>query len=191
MKIPSEKLKNLFFCVIVLSFVFVWSSPFFSSSAIIKTADQRNKVHSSSDQVLINGIPENALFTNDSSSHNYLIHDIIQGQVVYFSLDPNTDYNVTLYNPMGAIFKIERTIHTTKYLGSWKASVSGTWKLQVNYTKIVGDESLSYKILVSIPITGYSEISARQVNESFSEANYTLDHEAHFWKVFLNRNQNG
>ncbi|MFX1516549.1 MAG: hypothetical protein ACFFC6_09585 [Promethearchaeota archaeon] len=191
MKISSQKLKNLFFCVIALSFVCIWSSPFFSSSAIVKTVDQRNKVHISSDQVLINGVPENALFTNDSSSHNYLIQDIIQGQAVYFSLDPSTDYNVTLYNPMGAIFKIERTIHATKYLGSWKASVSGTWKLQVNYTKIVGDESLSYKILASIPTTGYNEISARQVNESFAGANYTLDHEVHFWKVFLNKNQNG
>jgi len=191
MNISSQKLKILFFITIALSFVFVWSSPFFSSSAIEKVLDEQNKITSSSDQVLINGVPEIGLFTNDSTSHNYLLLDITQGQVIYFSIDPYAEYNVTLYNPTGAIFKIERTIHDTKYLGSWKASVSGTWKLQLNYTKIAGSETFSYTILAALPTTGYSDISARLVNGFFSEANFTLDHEIQYWKVSLIRNQNG
>ena len=177
--------------IIALSFISVWSSPLFSSSAIEKTLDGQNKVTSSLDQVLINGVPETGLFTNETSSHNYLLHDISQGQIIYFSIDPNAEYNVTLYNPTGAIFKIERTIHDTKYLGSWKASVSGTWKLQLNYTKIAGSETLSYTILAALSSIGYNEISAKLVNESFSEANFTLDHEVQYWKVSLIRNQNG
>ena len=94
MNISSLKLKKLLFIIIALSFVFVWSSPFSSSSALEKVLDEQNKVTSSSDQVLIDGIPEAGLFTNDSTSHNYLLQEITQGQVIYFSIDKYTLNNL-------------------------------------------------------------------------------------------------
>jgi len=45
--------------------------------------------------------------------------------------------------------------------------------------------------LAHIPSSGYSEESAISINESELIANFSIDHERHFWKVKLGDNQNG
>ncbi|MFX0122678.1 MAG: hypothetical protein ACFFAE_03515 [Candidatus Hodarchaeota archaeon] len=192
MNVMSPKLKILFFVVFALSFTFIWSSPFSSNSALELKINQQLQIESSSvDQLLRHGIPISATFTNTSTTHNYLFSDIVKGQVVYFSIDPDSDFNVTLYNPLGAEFEIERVIHPIKYLGTWKASVSGNWKLQVNDTRSVITGNLTYSILASIPTVGYNEMTAQNIESSNFQANFTIDHEYHYWKVYLHDNQNG
>ncbi|MHA2202311.1 MAG: hypothetical protein ACW991_01355, partial [Candidatus Hodarchaeales archaeon] len=131
-------------------------------------------------------VPKSALFTNDSSSHTYQLQEIIQGQVVYFSIDPDYDFNVTLYNPSGTISEIERAIHQTKYLGAWITSISGNWKIQVDDTRPVKIENLTYSILVSIPPLGYNEIAAREVKSSILESSFRQQSE---WNTFTERNR--
>ncbi len=177
--------------VITLSFLVLWSSPFPRSSTSKIIIDPQNKITSTSDIVLRSGIPFSAFFTNESSSHTYLLREIIQGQEGYFSIDPDFNFNVTIYNPSGAISEIERAIHPTKYLGAWKTLISGNWRIQVDDTRPVKIGNLNYSILVSIPPLGYNEIAAREVKSSISQANFTIDHENHYWKVNLKGNQNG
>ncbi|MHA2203489.1 MAG: hypothetical protein ACW991_07350, partial [Candidatus Hodarchaeales archaeon] len=71
MRIISKKLDVVLFVVITLSFLVLWSSPFPRSSTSKIIIDPQNKITSTSDIVLRNGVPKSALFTNDSSSHTY------------------------------------------------------------------------------------------------------------------------
>ena len=150
----TQKLNMLLIVVIALSFLVYWSSPLSPSLASDLSLDHRNKIISSSDTVLKIGTPLIALFTNESSSHAYVLRDLIQGQEVYFSINPDHDFNVTLYTPSRTIFEIERVIHETKYLGAWKPLVNGNWKIQVNHTRPIEIGNVSYSILVSIPQLG-------------------------------------
>ncbi|UCG02998.1 MAG: hypothetical protein JSW11_03225 [Candidatus Heimdallarchaeota archaeon] len=191
MNIKPQKLNILLMVVLALSFLVNWSSPLSLSSTSNMRLDHRNKITRPSDIVLKNGVPFDALFTNESSSHTYKIRQVLQGQEVYFSLNPDYDFNVTLYTPSGTIFEIERVNHETKYLGVWETSVSGNWRIQVDDTRPVKNENLSYSIQVNMPLFGFNEVSAQELDSSVFQANFSIDHENHYWKVYLHDNQNG
>ncbi|MFW9905882.1 MAG: hypothetical protein ACFFFH_16290 [Candidatus Thorarchaeota archaeon] len=190
MKNKPQKLIVLLLVITALSFFVNWSSQLSSGRATGSLADHQKKIISSSD-IIKNEIPINAIFTNESSSHSYILRDVNSGQMVFFSINPNYNFNVTLFTPSGTVYEIERVIHSTKFLGKWIASISGNWEIQVNDTRSVKNGNLTYRILVSLPPLGYDEISARQVESSPFQANFTIDQESHYWKVNLKENQNG
>lgn len=192
MRNKYQKLILLLLIVTALSFFVHWSFPLSPSTAADSFIGHQKQTKSSADRVIKNGIPLEAIFTNESSSHSYLLHDVDSGQEVFFSIDPDYNFNVTLFSPSGTIFEIERIIHDTKFLGKWKTSEwSGNWEIQVNDTRVVKNGNLTYSIYVSVPSLGYNEDSARQIEISPFQANFSIDHENHYWRVYLNDNQNG
>jgi hypothetical protein len=173
-----------------LFFTFCVSPSSVSSTSEIDMNNKRITTNFSDSIILSHGIPQIGVFNDSSMSHKYIFEAIKQNQVVYFSINPDLDFNITLYNPNEKEFDIERTIHSNEdiYLGSWRASLAGNWLLEVNNTR---GGNFTYEILASIPEIGYSDDSAVFLKESFLEANFTLDHEIHYWKVSLDANQNG
>ncbi|MFX0014214.1 MAG: hypothetical protein ACFFB2_06965 [Promethearchaeota archaeon] len=187
----NKKLKILLVVGMVLIFLAIRVPPLPTNSTSDMELDLYNKISNSLNQTTLNhGIPKIAFFTNTSLSHNWFLENIPKGKVIFFSIAPDLNYNVTLFNPSGTKFEIERQIHPTKFLGVWKASVTGTWKLQVDYTNNIGNGNVSYNILVSMPRTGFDETSAIGLDESISVGNFTVDHETQYWKTFLHDNQN-
>lgn len=190
MKPISRKLEIVFIIIMIINFLVFYSFTFPTVTASESTSDILVKTIDFPDStVLRHGILKTGTFINESISHNYIFEAITQGQVVYFSINPNDNFSVTIYNPSGIEFEKDVTSHSTKYLGSWKASVDGDWKLQLNATKSYST-NFTYEILASIPEVGYSDDSAISVNESISEGNFTVDHEVHYWKALLEENQN-
>ncbi|MFX0184178.1 MAG: hypothetical protein ACFE95_13930 [Candidatus Hodarchaeota archaeon] len=191
-------MKILFSCLVIVNlaiitslfFVFCISPSLVSSTSEKNIINQKITTNFSEANILNHGIPLKGIFNESSKSHTYIFETINQGQVIYFSINPNSDFNITLYNPYGIKFDIKRTFHPNEgiYLGSWQASLAGDWLLEVNNTRA---ENVTYDILASIPETGYSGDSSVFLKQSFLEANFTLDHEIHYWKVSLEANQNG
>ncbi|MFW9777308.1 MAG: hypothetical protein ACFFE8_00560 [Candidatus Heimdallarchaeota archaeon] len=148
--------------------------------------------------ILTHGIPQIGVFSNISMSHNWRIENIPIEQVIYFSVDPKAPYSkseftVGLYTSDGVSFNHIRSDSSgfSPYLGSFTTPISGDWILQVNDTRIVRDMNATYEILVSIPMVSYSEDKALEVEPIPWMANFTIPHEIHYWKIFLNKNQNG
>ncbi|UCE15044.1 MAG: hypothetical protein JSV04_07655 [Candidatus Heimdallarchaeota archaeon] len=144
--------------------------------------------------ILNPGIPQTNSFNNESTSHNWILETVIPGQIVYFSIDPyplftRSDLLVTLFNPKGK-FTPHQEYPATKYLGSWIASETGNWSLQLNNTRAVDDENFYYEILASLPSEGYNDDSAILLNSSANIGNFTIEHEVQYWKLSLNVNQN-
>ncbi len=186
----SKRLKIVFIIIVVVNFIVVYSSSFPTVNALKSAPDNINKRIDIQDPILLkHGIPITGTFNSESTSHNYVFEALTQGQVVYFSINPKDNLNITIYTPSEIEFDIEEITHPDKYLGSWKASADGDWRLQVNGTESYST-NVTYVILASIPEVGYSDDTATLVNESIIEANFTIDHEIHHWKVTLEENQN-
>lgn len=143
--------------------------------------------------ILTPGIPQTHFFTNESASHNWILETTIPGQIVYFSIDPHSfgksDLLITLFNPSGKLTS-HQTYPSTKYLGTWIASETGNWSLQLNNTDVKHDEYRLYDILASLPSRGYNDDSAIPLNSSVNIGNFTIEHEVQYWKVSLDINQN-
>ncbi|MHA2244615.1 MAG: hypothetical protein ACXADY_06565 [Candidatus Hodarchaeales archaeon] len=196
MKIKTRKLEVFLVVIIAFNLVIFHSSLFFTSSASESTfASLKNTSDFQNATILTPGIPQTKFFTNESLSHYWILKTDILGQVVYFSIDPHpsfstSDFQVTLYDPSGIQIPLDPSPPSNRYLGSWTASRIGNWTIQVNNTSADQSGDFSYEILASIPITGYSDDSALSLSESNKIANFTIDHEVHYWKVSLDENQN-
>ncbi len=200
MKIMFQKLDVLLIVIIVsnlLIFHFsslpTLSSSTFSFNHLNRTTDFQNET------ILKHGIPKTQFFTNESTQHNWTLNTVNPRQIVYFSIDPNppfskSDFQVTLYDPSGVQATLDpkriNPFPSDKYLGSWIASKTGNWTIQVNDTRVEKSGDFSYKILASMPGIGYSVESAISLNKSFRVANFTIDHEIQYWKISLVENQN-
>ncbi|MFX0172487.1 MAG: hypothetical protein ACFE9L_11250 [Candidatus Hodarchaeota archaeon] len=190
MKISLSFLIIVNLTIITWLFLIICISPsLVSSTSEINMKNKGIMTNFSDSIILSHGIPQIGIFNATSISHKYTFKAIKLGQLVYFSINPDLDCNITLFNPFHEESDIERTIHSDEdiYLGSWKASLTGDWLLEVNNSR---DENLTYEILASIPKAGYSDDSAIFLNESDIIANFTIDHEVHYWKVSLEENQN-
>ncbi|MHA1445041.1 MAG: hypothetical protein ACTSR4_09895, partial [Candidatus Hodarchaeales archaeon] len=128
-------------------------------------------------------------FTNESYSHTWELENIDQGQVVYVSIAPEEiledkdNIKLELFRPSGQSYTsiVQRTPSTSsKYLTSWISPDGGDWIIRLNDTRETRSVNATYSLLVMIPSSGFSV-----------EANFTIDHESHYWKVLLNENQNG
>ncbi len=151
---------------------------------IIKT------ISSNQGGLLKHGISNIGIFTNESISHDWILENIREDQIVYFSIFPANILNVTVLNPSGINYDFSQKIHPTKFLGSWIAKVSGNWTINVNDNREVKAGNVTYTILASIPEIGYDEESAISISQVNALANFSLEHEVHYWKIFLAYNQN-
>jgi hypothetical protein len=139
---------------------------------------------------LEHGIIQNGTFTNESSSHNWIVSTTVLGQNVYLSISTKS-VNVSLYTPKDIKYPINEIDSDSKYLASWTSSDTGLWKIQVNDSEINRTNIFIYEILVTVPNSGYSAERAILLNDNNTVANFTMDHEIHYWSVSLNENQNG
>ena len=145
--------------------------------------------------VIEDGISQKGLFTNSSQLHNWLLEDLTQSQVVFFSIYPNnslfkSELIVKVFNPSGEAHPYQQTLGLDQvFLGSWTVSSPGDWFIQVNLT--ITPNNQSYSILVSIPSTKFNEASAELINKDQKLGNFSQNHEVHYWKVVLAENQNG
>ncbi|MHA1513747.1 MAG: hypothetical protein ACTSRJ_06795 [Candidatus Hodarchaeales archaeon] len=140
------------------------------------------------------GMLTTSTFTNESYSHTWELKNIDQGQVVYVSIAPEDNIKLELFRPSGQSYTsiVQRTPSTSsKYLTSWISPDDGDWIIRLNDTRETRSDNVTYSLLVMIPSSGFSVETAVLVTDSPYLANFTIDHESHYWKVLLNENQNG
>jgi hypothetical protein len=144
--------------------------------------------------------PEIGMFVNGTGiiTHNWKLENINSDQAVFLSITPHSPYtksdlNVGLFRPSGTGYSqiLLETISSADYLASWEAPETGDWIIQVNDTRLIPNGNFSYSIQVSVPDSGFSLASAISVNSSPTLANFTISHDNHYWKVWLNENQIG
>jgi hypothetical protein len=193
MKISFRKYQIAVFLVLLfnLTAIYVSSSSNTSTSKLIQGERIIRTISSNHGGLLKHGISNNGIFTNDSFSHDWILQDIKEDQIVYFRISPENILNVTVLNPSGINYDFNQKIYSTKVLGSWTAKISGNWTINVNDNREVKTENITYTIMASIPEIGYNEESAIWVSTMSALANFTLEHETHYWKIFLEYNQNG
>ncbi|NHJ01960.1 MAG: hypothetical protein EAX86_07425 [Candidatus Heimdallarchaeota archaeon] len=196
MKPLKAFLLSLFLCLIISSFLFE-TNDFSSSQNFLeppssllimpKTIQDDNNTF-----FLTDSISQSNEFTNESHTHNWILQDLNRGQLVYFSIIPRSGINVSLYNPSNIKLDNEdvQIIHPSKYLGMWQVSIVGDWRIQLDDIRPDKSENYSYSILATIPSSGFNEVSALAIDESQFQANFSIDHETHYWKVSLDENQN-
>ncbi|MHA1969958.1 MAG: hypothetical protein ACW964_19460 [Candidatus Hodarchaeales archaeon] len=192
MKISSRKYQVAVFSVLLLNFIAICVSSVdnTSTSKLTPGVMITRAISSNQTGILRHGIENVGIFTNESFSHDWIFQDIKEDQKVYFSLSPENILNVTVLNPSGIEFEFESDIRSTKVLGSWTATIGGNWTINVIDNREIKNENATYTILASIPEKGYDEESAISVTKTNANANFTLEHEVHFWKIFLEYNQN-
>lgn len=190
----------LLIVVIAVGFSIICASTIPRVSASELTINSRNKrMDFSNHTILHHGIPQTDIFTNESSSYNYLLEDLEEGQVVYFSVTFNliyqkSEFQVALFDYSGIDWNsiLYEISGLEKYLGSWTVpSGSKDWILQVNDTIDTRSGNFSFTVLVSTPEGGYRDDTANIVNESVKQSNFTMNHEVHYWKVVMKENQIG
>jgi hypothetical protein len=140
------------------------------------------------------GVLTTGIFTHETHSHDWKLEDIDEGQVVYVSLTPEEILEVDLFHISGQSYTniVQRTLSTySKYLASWVCPDYGDWIIQVNDTREIRTENVSYSLLIMIPSSGFDVETAVLITDSQEQANFSIDHESHYWKVLLNENQNG
>ncbi len=193
MKIISGKNQIAIFTVIFLNCLIISvKSEYLPSPSESLILNSTNRIYSNNQTgTLINGIAVFGIFTNESSSHHWKIPDVSEEQAIFFSITPKSLVNVTVYNPSGVPFDIDIEEHNTEFLGSWIAPIGGNWNIEVNDTQTERTVNATYKIMASIPETGYNEESAIELSEFDKVANFTIAHDVHYWKVSLEHNQNG
>lgn len=190
----------LIIVIIVLGFLEICTFPFPGVSASESRIHIKNSKKNFSNQTIIkHGIPNTGIFTNESSTHNYLLENLVKNQVVYFSITPEppfskSDFLVGLFKHSGLDYSsiLYENLGLAKYMGSWTTpSGEEDWILQVNDTRVQSNENFTYTILVSKPENGYCDNTAIPLNELDIVANFTLNHEVHYWQVSLKENQKG
>jgi hypothetical protein len=140
----------------------------------------------------------NANFTNSTTTHNWKVENIEQGQAVYFSLSPHDPYDkndleVYLFSPSGTTYTniLNHTSGSTDFLASWISPLDNDWILQINDSRDPRTGNFTYTLFISIPASVYSLTSADWIYNTPTQMNFTISHESHYWKVNLNENQNG
>ena len=119
-------------------------------------------------------IPYTGNFTNTTITHNWKIETIDEGQVVYFSLSPDSfssdDFQVQILDSDAIKYPtiLQQTDSPSDFLGSWISPKTDEWIIQVNYTNNIEiNSTYSYQILHFIPSSGYSMITANGI-ENFA-----------------------
>lgn len=195
MKISPNKYLIVVLIVIVLNCLVlrVESEYVVPASETITPFPTNLKILNNETGILKHGVTEIGTFTNESSSHKWLIPDIVEEQIIFFTISPKVNKTVTVFNPSEVQFDIDEDeeSHVTDYLGSWTASVDGDWLIEVNDTVSGRTVDVNYTIIASIPKNGYNEVTAVQLSRSVVVANYSHAHEVHYWKVTMEYNQNG
>ena len=192
-KISFRKYQIAVLLVLLLNMTAIYVSYFSntSTSKLIQGERIIRTISNNQSGLLKHGIINIGIFTNDSISHDWILQDIREDQIVFFRISPENILNVTVLNPSGIKYDFNQKIHPTKVLGSWTAKLSGNWTINVKDNREVKTGNVTYAILASIPEIGYNEKSAIWVSTVTGYANFTLEHEVHYWKIFLEYNQNG
>lgn len=193
MKISPRKYQIAVFFVLFLNMTAIYVSSSSNTSTSQLTQGERifRTIASNQTGILKHGISNIGIFTNDSFSHNWILQDVREDQIVYFSISPDNILNVTVLNPSGIKYDYNQKTHPTKVLGSWAATISGNWTINVKDNREVKTGNVIYTILASVPESGYDEESAIDISKMNTIANFTLENEVHYWKIFLEYNQNG
>ena len=140
------------------------------------------------------GISTTGTFTNETPSQNWKLENIGEGQTVYVSITNKVILEMDLFRPIGSSYTniVQRApSSSSKYLASWISPNFGDWIIQINDTREDTSENDTYDLLVIVPSSGFDVETSILVTDSPYLANFTIDHESHFWKVLLNENQNG
>jgi hypothetical protein len=140
------------------------------------------------------GILTTGTFTNETPSQNWKLENIGEGQIVYVSITNEEILEMDLFRPTGSTYTniVQRALSSSsKYLASWVSPNSGDWIIQINDTRETKSTNETYDLLVFVPSSGFDVETSVLVTDSLYLANFTIDHESHFWKVLLHENQNG
>ena len=186
--------------LLIIGLLYINSIIIFQPTCLVSTLDEFERIPVFKSQfenytVIEDGIAQGGLFTNDSQAHNWLLEDLSQSQVVFFSIYPNnslikSELLVKVFNPSGIEIPYQETPGLDQiFLGSWTVSSAGDWFIQVNISTTPNYQS--YNILISIPGTKFNEASAELISKSQYLGNFSHNHEVHYWKVVLAENQNG
>jgi hypothetical protein len=140
------------------------------------------------------GILTAGTFTNETPSQNWKLENIDEGQIIYVSITNEEILEMDLFRPTGSSYTniVQRALSSSsKYLASWVSPNYGDWIIQINDTRETKSTNESYDLLVIVPSLGFDVETSVLVTSSPYLANFTIDHESHFWKVLLHENQNG
>ena len=103
MKISPRKYQIAVFLVLFLNMTAIYVSSSSNTSTSQLTQGERifRTIASNQTGILKHGISNIGIFTNDSFSHNWILQDVREDQIVYFSISPDNILNVTVLNPSG------------------------------------------------------------------------------------------
>ncbi len=157
------------------------------------------KLSSNSDEfqnatIIQPGVLITSTLTNETPTQNWKLENIGEGEIVYVSITNEKILEMKLFRPSGINYAniVQRALSSSsKYLASWVSPNYGDWIIQVNDTRESRSTNETYDLLVIVPSSGFDVETAVVVTDSPYLANFTIDHESHFWKVLLHENQNG